>query len=49
MQKLLMNDLPFLPLYNEPQIWAAKKNLEGVEINPLTCLQPLHTARFGGQ
>jgi ABC-type transport system substrate-binding protein len=47
MQQMLMDDLPFLPLYNEPQIWAAKKSLQGVTINPLTCIQPLHLATFG--
>ena len=46
MQQILMDELPFLPLYNEPQIWASKKSLQGVEINPLTCLEPLHTATF---
>jgi oligopeptide transport system substrate-binding protein len=46
MQQILMDDLPFLPLYNEPQIWAAKKSLQGVEINALTCLEPLHQATF---
>jgi len=46
MQQVLMEELPFIPLYNEPQIWAAKKNLEGVGITPLTCLEPLHTAYF---
>ncbi len=49
MQKVTMDDLPLLPLYNEPQIWAAKKTLQGVAINALTCLQPLHTAYFTGQ
>ena len=46
MQQILMDDLPFLPLYNEPQIWAAKKSLQGVSISALTCLQPLNTAYF---
>jgi peptide/nickel transport system substrate-binding protein len=46
MQQILMDDLPFLPLYNEPQIWAAKKNLEDIQINPLTCLEALHLAEF---
>lgn len=44
MQKVLMEDLPFIPLYNEPQIWAAKRGVKGVGITPLTCLEPLHTA-----
>ncbi len=49
MQQVTMDDLPLIPLYNEPQIWAAKKTLQGVEISALTCLQPLYTASFTGQ
>lgn len=44
MQKILMDELPVIPLYSEPQIWAAKKGVKDVEITPLTNFGPLHTA-----
>ncbi len=46
LQQILMDDLPALFLLHEPQIWAARKSLKGVEINFLTALNPLHMAYF---
>jgi len=41
-----MDEMPALWLYGEPQIWAAKRTLKGVEWNPLESIQSLHTAHF---
>jgi len=46
MQEILMDEMPALWLYGEPQIWAAKRTLKGVEWNPLESIQSLHTAHF---
>ena len=46
MQEILMDELPALWLYGEPQIWAAKRTLKGVEWNPLESMQSLHAAYF---
>jgi peptide/nickel transport system substrate-binding protein len=46
MQELLMDDAPAIFLYGEPQIWAAKKTLKGLEFSPLEALGPLHKAYF---
>lgn len=46
MQQILMDEMPALWLYGEPQIWAAKKSLRGLEWNPLESLQSAHTIRF---
>jgi peptide/nickel transport system substrate-binding protein len=46
MQELLMDEMPALWLYGEPQIWAAKRTLKGVEWNPLESIQSLHAAFF---
>lgn len=46
MQAILMDEVPALFLYGEPQIWAAKKSLKGLDWNPLESLQSLHTAHF---
>jgi ABC-type transport system substrate-binding protein len=46
MQEILMDELPALWLYGEPQIWAAKRRLKGVEWNPLESIQSLHAAHF---
>jgi peptide/nickel transport system substrate-binding protein len=46
MQEILMDDVPALFLYGEPQIWAAKKGLKGIDFNPLESLHPLHKAYF---
>lgn len=46
MQEILMDELPALWLYGEPQIWAAKRTLKGVEWNPLESIQSLHAAYF---
>ena len=34
------------PKGGEPQIWAAKKSLKGLDWNPLESLFPLHRAHF---
>ena len=46
MQEILMEDAPALFLYGEPQIWAARKSLKGLDWNPLESLHPLHRAYF---
>ena len=46
MQEILMDDAPALFLYGEPQIWAARKSLKGLDWNPLESLHPLHRAYF---
>jgi peptide/nickel transport system substrate-binding protein len=46
MQEILMDDVPALFLYGEPQIWASKKTLKGIDFNPLESLHPLHKAYF---
>ena len=46
MQEILMDEMPALWLYGEPQIWAAKRTLKGVEWNPLESIQSLHLAYF---
>ncbi len=46
MQEILMDELPALFLYGEPQIWAAKRTLKGIDWNPLESIQSLHAAHF---
>ena len=46
MQEILMDELPALWLYGEPQIWAARRTLKGVTWNPLESIQSLHAAYF---
>ncbi len=46
MQEILMDELPALWLYGEPQIWAARRTLKGVAWSPLESLPPLHAAHF---
>ena len=46
MQEILMEDAPAIFLYGEPQIWAARKSLKGLDWNPLESLYPLHRAYF---
>lgn len=46
MQEILMDDAPALFLYGEPQIWAARRSLKGLDWNPLESLHPLHRAYF---
>jgi ABC-type transport system substrate-binding protein len=46
MQEILMDDAPALFLYGEPQIWAARKSLKGLEFSALEALGPLHKAHF---
>ena len=46
MQAILMEDVPAVFLYGEPQIWAARKGLKGIDWNPLESLHPLHRAYF---
>jgi ABC-type transport system substrate-binding protein len=46
MQEILMDDAPAVFLYGEPQIWASRKSLKGIDWNPLESLHPLHRAYF---
>jgi peptide/nickel transport system substrate-binding protein len=46
MQEILMDDAPAIFLYGEPQIWASRKSLKGIDWNPLESLHPLHRAYF---
>jgi hypothetical protein len=46
MQEILMDEMPALWLYGEPQIWAGKRTLKGVEWNTLESIQSLHAAYF---
>ncbi len=46
MQKILMDEMPGMILYLQPNLWAAKSNLSGIGINALSCLQPMHTVTF---
>jgi ABC-type transport system substrate-binding protein len=46
MQKILMEELPGFVMYVQPNLWAAKSTLAGVDISSLSCLQPLNTAYF---
>jgi ABC-type transport system substrate-binding protein len=40
MQEILVEELPALWLYGEPQIWAARRTLKGVEGNPRSRSSP---------
>ncbi len=44
MQKILMDEVPAWVLYRQPNLWAARSDLQGVEISALSCLQPLYKA-----
>jgi peptide/nickel transport system substrate-binding protein len=46
MQEILMDDAPAVFLYGEPQIWASRRSLKGIDWNPLESLHPLHRAYF---
>lgn len=46
MQKILMDEMPAVPLYRQPNLWVASANLTNFAISPLSCLQPLHKANF---
>ena len=43
MQRVLMADLPALPMYNQPQLWATRADVVGFEdvITPLSTVHPL--------
>ena len=43
MQQILMDEMPGILLYMQPNLWGAKAGLSGIEINALSCLQPMHT------
>jgi peptide/nickel transport system substrate-binding protein len=49
LQRVLMEDLPAIPMYNQPQLWAARANVVGFQeaITPLSTMQPLHQVHFG--
>ena len=40
-----MEDLPAVPMYQQPQLWAARSDVVGMEdvITPLSTLRPLYT------
>ncbi|MFC2023646.1 ABC transporter substrate-binding protein [Chloroflexota bacterium] len=46
MQAILMDELPGVVLYRQPNIWAAADDLDGININALSCLQPMHEVQF---
>ncbi len=48
LQRVLMEDLPSLPMYNQPQFWAARSNVVGFKdtITALNTNQPLHKVNF---
>lgn len=48
LQRVLMEDLPSIPLYNQPQLWATRADVVGFEdvITPLSTVHPLHTVRI---
>lgn len=48
MQRVLMADLPALPLYNQPQLWAVRADVIGFEdvITPLSTVHPLYRVRI---
>jgi peptide/nickel transport system substrate-binding protein len=48
LQRVLMEDLPAIPLYNQPQLWAVRADVVGFEdvITPLSTVHPLHTVRI---
>ncbi len=39
-----MEDLPAMPMYNQPQFWAARTDISGFReaITPLSTVRPLH-------
>ncbi len=45
LQRVLMEDLPAVPMYQQPQLWAARSDVAGMEdvITPLSTLRPLYT------
>ncbi|HEX7004873.1 MAG TPA: ABC transporter substrate-binding protein [Trueperaceae bacterium] len=45
LQRVLMEELPAIPLYNQPQLWAVRADVIGLEdvITPLSTLEPLYT------
>ncbi len=48
LQRVLMYDLPALPLYRQPQFWAVRSWVKGFEevITPLSTLRPLYQVRI---
>lgn len=48
LQEVLMSDLAAIPMYNQPQLWAARANVVGFEevITPLSTIEPLHNVRI---
>lgn len=45
LQRVLMEDIPAIPMYQQPQLWAARADVEGLEdvITPLSTLRPIYT------
>jgi len=46
MQKIMMEEMPAVPLYRQPNLWVASAGLTNFDISPLSCLQPLYKASF---
>jgi peptide/nickel transport system substrate-binding protein len=44
LQQVLMNDLPAIPMYQQPILWATRKNVDGFaqKVTPLSTLWPLY-------
>ena len=44
LQQVLMNDLPAIPMYQQPILWATRKTVEGfaAKVTPLSTLWPLY-------
>lgn len=44
LQQVAMQDLPVIPMYNQPQYWAARRGVKGFgeKITPLSTLLPLY-------
>lgn len=44
LQQVLMNDLPAIPMYQQPILWATRKTVEGFtqKVTPLSTLWPLY-------
>lgn len=48
LQRVLMSDLPAIPMYQQPQLWAARADVVGLEdvITPLSTLRPIYSLRI---
>lgn len=48
MQKVLMEDLPSIPMYQQPQFWASRANVVGWAdvVTPLSTMKPMNEVSF---